>query len=202
MIRKLLAVFLLLATAAVANAELRWGATAGINISNFKFKQDLLDPKTGVGCNIGAMGEIMIPGIGFGIDFGLRYNMHGSKINFGKWPVWSDDFGDEQVTLHTLQIPLDLRFKYTRFNGFENILAPFVYVGPVFSFTIAHSDVKALEYPAGSIGLQFGLGAELFKHFQISAGYHLGLTYEIRTVKLDNFSARANYWTVNAAYFF
>jgi len=203
MIKKLISLILLLSAAVCANAELRWGATAGVNISDFKFKQDLLDPKTGVGFNVGAMGEVMIPGIGFGIDFAVRYNMHGGKINFGKWPVWSTDgFDTENVVLHTIQLPLNLRFKYTRFNGFEDYLAPFVYAGPVFSFTVAHSDVKALQYPAGSVGVQFGLGAEILKHFQISAGYHLGLTYEIRTVKLDNFSARSNYWTVNVAYLF
>ena len=35
--------------------------------------------------------------------------------------------------LHMLEIPLHLRFKWTRMNGLEDYIAPFVYGGPDFS---------------------------------------------------------------------
>ena len=66
----------------------------------------------------------------------------------------------------------------------------------------AHGGNAPLEYPAGSVGVQVGLGAELFQRLQVSLSYTWGLTYEIRTIKLDNFSARSQHWGVNVAWFF
>lgn len=201
--RLIAAVMLFIGVAAPASAEFRWGPTAGVNFSNFHFKQKLIDTDMAVGPNAGLMGEIMIPGIGFGVDFALKYNMHGANVHFGQKEVWaSDGYGTEKVRLHTLEVPVNLRFKWTRMNGLENYIAPLAYVGPVFNFTLGHSDVKALEYPGACVGVQCGLGVELMRRLQISAGYYWGLTYEIRTVKLDNFSAQPRSWVVNAAWLF
>ena len=173
------------------------------NYSDFYWKQDLVSSKGTSGFQAGLVGEVMIPGIGFGIDFGLLYNMHGGKVDFGERPVWSTDgYGNESVWLHQLSVPLHLRFKYTRFGGLERTIAPFAYAGPEFNFTLGHGGNAPLEYPAGSVGVQVGLGAELFQRLQVSLSYTWGLTYEIRTIKLDNFSARSQHWGVNVAWFF
>lgn len=212
---RIIAAFVLIAFASVsAQAAFRWGPTAGVNFSTMHWKQDLVTTEMSVGPNVGAMGEIMIPGIGFGVDFAVKYNMHGANVNFREKYVWSyDNIGNEKVRIHTLEIPVNLRFKWTRMNGFENYLAPFVYGGPIFEFTVGHSKVegtdpnngapvKCLEYPAGCIGLQCGGGVELFKRFQLSAGYYWGMTYQIRTIKLDNFSAQPRGAVINFAVLF
>lgn len=184
--------------------QVRWAPVVGMNVSTFTFRQNLLDVHQSVGGSVGLMGELMFPGIGIGMDFGLQYNLHGAKMNFGDFPVWSADGykSQEQCWLHTIQIPVNIRFKYTRLNGVEDIIAPFVYAGPLFSLTVGHNRLDALEYPGGCINLQCGLGAELWKSWQISAGYYWGVTYEIRTRKLDNYSARPQGWRVQVAYFF
>ena len=64
-----------------ASAEFRWGPTAGVNISKYTYKQALFNVDHSVGGGAGIMGELMFPGIGFGIDLGLNYNMHGSKLH-------------------------------------------------------------------------------------------------------------------------
>ena len=143
----------------------------------------------------------MFPGIGIGMDIGLQYRMHGSKLNFSEYPVF-EPTGDKTSYLHTLIIPIDIRFKYTRLGGLEDKIAPLVYGGPVFSLTIGHNKVPPLEYPGGCFGLQCGLGAEVYKHWQVSAGYYWGMTYEVRTRKLDNYSARCQGWQVKVAYLF
>lgn len=56
--------------------------------------------------------------------------------------------------------------------------------------------------PVGSVGIQFGLGGEFLEHIQLSASYVLGVTYSVRTVKLDNISGRTSYWSVNLACLF
>lgn len=189
--------------AVAASAEFRWGPTAGINISTYNFKQDLIEVDQSVGGSVGVMGELMFPGIGFGIDFGLNYNLHGAKLHLGDKYVWSSDgYGTEQSYLHTLEIPINLRFKYTNLNGIERKIAPFVYAGPVFSIIAGHNNLEALDYSGGSVMIQCGLGAEVFEHFQVSAGYCWGMTYETRTVKLENFSSKSQGWRVNFTYLF
>lgn len=197
---------LILATAAISTfAEFRCGPMIGINGSSLYWRQDLVTTHYKIGGNAGFFGELMIPGIGFGIDLGLRYQLNGAKVNFGERPIWSgapDFMGNEDVWFHTIQIPLDLRFKYTRLDGVERIVAPFVFAGPVFTFNVATSKIPVIEHPAGTVEIQVGAGAELWEHLQISGGYYFGVSYQVRTIKLDNFTARPQGWFVNAAWLF
>lgn len=186
-----------------AGAEFRWGPTAGVNISNYYWKQDLIGNHQLVGPQAGVQCEVMIPGIGFGIDFGLRYQMTGATVDFADQKVWAADGIDNmKVWNHMIQIPLNLRFKWTRMEGLEQYIAPFAYAGPVFNFNVAATKTPALEHPAGWLALQVGIGGEIFERIQLSAGYLWGVSYLQRTVKLDNFSSRAQGWLVNVAYFF
>lgn len=186
-----------------ASAEFRWGPTIGWNTSNFYWKQPLLKSSQKSGFQAGLMGELMIPGIGFGIDMAARYAYHESSINLGDYPIWSNDgYENGNLKLHRLEIPLNLRFKWTRMDGFEHYAAPFAFVGPVFAFNLSQSKCDAIEHPAGSVGVQFGLGGEFLEHIQLSASYIWGTCYDIRTVKLDNNSARNSSWTINLSYLF
>ena len=203
MIKKITVLLLLAEIAGVANAKLRVGPTAGVNFSSLYWKQHLLKVDGTVGADAGLMAEIMIPGIGFGVDASLLYNMHGGRVHFGDRFVWSSSgIGTENVVLHTVQIPINLRFKYTRLQGFEDYLAPLVYAGPVFSFTAGHNRVEPLAYTSGYVGVQCGIGVELFRHTQLSGGYYWGLTREIKTLKLVNFSARPQGWNIRLTYLF
>jgi hypothetical protein len=201
--KKILVAILMMVCISPAVAQFRWGPTVGVNISEYNFKQSLITVDQSAGCNVGIMTELMFPGIGFGVDFGLMYNLHGAKLHLGEKEVWrADGFGTEQSWIHSLQIPFNLRFKYTRLNGLEDKIAPFVYGGPVFSLTVGHNNLDALEYSGGAFMLQCGIGAEIYRHYQITAGYCWGMTYETRTLKLDNFSARSRGWKVGLNYLF
>lgn len=203
--RKILLIFLISLISLSAAAEFRCGPIIGVNGSSLYWKQDLVTTHYKIGGSAGILGELMIPGVGFGVDIGLRYQLNGAKVNFGERPVWSqepDNMGNEDVWIHTIQIPLNLRFKYTRLDGLERIVAPFVYGGPVFTFNVATSNLPVIEHPGGTIDLQIGAGAELWEHLQISGGYYWGVSYQVRTIKLDNFSARPQGWFVNAAWLF
>lgn len=203
MLKKILVIAVVLATSLAASAEFRWGPTLGVNFNKFHWKQSLAPTSMLTGFQAGVAGEIMIPGIGFGIDVGLHYNMHGSKVNFGDFPIWSaDGIKNQNVWEHVLEIPFNLKFKWTRMNGFEQYLAPFVFGGPTFNFHIASNDQPALEHPEAYVGMQCGAGVEILERYQLSAGYLWGISYEIRTKKLDNYSAQPRGWFVNVAYFF
>lgn len=190
-------------TSLCASAEFRWGPTAGVNFSTFHWKQDIAKTTMRTGFDVGLAGELMIPGIGFGVDMGIHYNLHGAHVAFGEHKVWSiDGIENQNVWLHTLEIPLNLKFKWTRLNGLERIIAPLIYVGPVFNFTLATNDAPAIETPAGYVAIQLGGGAELFERFQISGGYSWGVSYQLRTIKLDNYSAQPRGGFIRLAYFF
>lgn len=199
--KKLISALFILLFSLSASAQFRWGPTAGFNYSKYYFKQKLISVDASPGFSAGVMGELMFSGIGLGMDFGLNYEMHGSRLGLGEKLVWSaDGYGTEQSTLHTIQIPVNLRYKFTNLNGMEQKIAPFAYGGPVFDIIAGHNKLEALEYSGGSVALQVGIGAEILKQFQVSAGYYWGMTYEVRTVKLDNFSARSQGWTVRLTY--
>lgn len=186
-----------------SHAEFRYGANVGAGFTTLDFKQDLVTVDDIVGPRIGVEGEMMFPGIGFGIRVGVLYAMKGAKIDLGSRKIWAvDGYGKENLYLHTLEIPLNLEFKWTRMNGFEDHIAPFIYGGPVFSFNIAHSSCKAMEYPFGSIGLRAGFGLEIQKRWQVAGSYTWGATYSTKAIKLENYSARNKYWAVSATYFF
>ena len=201
--KKYILITFLVFSTLVASAEFRWGPTAGVNFSTLHWKQNLTKTSMRTGFDAGLAAELMIPGIGFGIDLGLRYNMHGAKFNFGDHKIWAiDGIQNQNVWLHTLEIPLNLKFKWTRMNGFERTLAPFVYGGPVFNFTLGTNDAPALEHPLGYVAVQVGAGVELFEHYQISGGYSWGVSYQVRTIKLDNYSAQPRGGFIQLAYFF
>ncbi|MCH5224268.1 MAG: outer membrane beta-barrel protein [Muribaculaceae bacterium] len=201
--RKYIIAALLSLLTLTASAEFRWGPTAGVNFSTLHWKQKIADTSHLTGFSAGLAGELMIPGIGFGIDLALKYNLHGAHVDFGDHKIWAiDGIKNQNVWLHTLEIPLNLKFKWTRMNGVERIIAPFVYGGPVFNFTLGTNDAPAIEHPAGYVAIQVAGGAELFEHYQISAGYSWGVSYQVRTIKLDNYSAQPRGAFINLAYFF
>lgn len=207
MIRKryawILALAIAIGCAFSANAQFRFAGVAGANYSDLKMRQDLIGTSQMGGFEAGVIGELMFPGIGLGMDLGLLYNMSNSRLNLGERLIWSSQgYGNEHLMLHQINIPLHLRFKYTRLGGLEEIIAPFVYGGPDFYILAGHSKCEAIEWGGGYFGLSAGGGVELWKRWQLSASYTWGLTYAFRTQLLSDFNARTRMWTVRLAYFF
>lgn len=208
--RVLYLIIILSAICPAISAQFRYGPIAGVTISNFTFKQDLVAVDQAVGFQGGLQGELMFPGIGFGIDLGLMYNQAGAFVDLGDRKIWaSQGFERERVMIHNILIPVHVRFKWTRMDGLEDYIAPFVYGGPDFQIQCGHNKVQGYEgvanpfkYSGGDLGLTAGLGVELFKKCQVSASYTWGMTYSLKTKLLDNFSARTNQWSVRVAWLF
>ena len=212
---------MILARTFTADAETRWGIVAVGNYSNLKFNQDLISVDKGFGGGAGLMGEIIIPGIGSlvkpfvttGPSFAFlvskkninEFIKNKSNVHLGERPVWRNDgFGNETLCNHTIDIPLNLKFKYSNLNGIENIIAPLAYVGP--SFTVHVGDgskgADAMSYKRIAFGIHVGAGCELFRRVQVSASYTWGITKTLSTIKLDDFEAKNKYWRLQVAYMF
>lgn len=196
------------AGASKVSAQMRWGVTAGADITDLKWSQETLrldkfDSKNSLGYFAGIIGEYEIPGIGFGVDLGLQYVQRGATMNLGDFKVWqSDGYGDERSYLHYLDIPIHLRFKYMHLNGFERKLAPFVFAGPDIGILLAHNLPDSFEYKSVQLGLEVGLGVEIFRNFQLSGSYTWDVTGTMKAKKLDNFTANNRTWKIALAYFF
>ena len=186
-----------------ASAQFRYGPMLGIDITNLKFRQDLITVDKSVGFSTGIATEMMFPGIGFGVSSGIFYEQRGATLNLGEKLVWaSQGYGKERSYLHYIEIPIHLRLKYTRLNGMEDYVAPFVFGGPSFSILAAHSNVKALKYAGGEMGLTVGLGVEIFKNWQVQASRTWGMVYAVKTKLLDDFSAKNRTWDIRVVYLF
>lgn len=194
---------------ALTFAQFRWAPVVGVTFNNLKFKQQLVDVRGNIGAEAGITGELMFPGIGFGIDFGLLYNMEGAKVNLGSRTIWaSEGITDDDLRIHTLQIPVHLRFKWTRMNGLEDIVAPFVYGGPEIGIYAGNSGQRLTDgadpfkYAGADLGLAVGGGFEFFRRWQVSCQYTWGMTFITKTVKLEDYSARNRQLAVRVAYLF
>ena len=203
--RKHISLFVLLAAmfcSLTATAQFRYGPMVGVNLTDLKFSQKLFKVDPAVGFQAGLGTELMFPGIGFGINSGILYEMRGANLHLGDREIWkSQGYGKEHSYLHYVAVPINLRFKWTRMNGLEDYFAPYIYGGPVFSLLVGHSKIGALDYARGDVGLTAGLGFELFKNWQVQASYTWGITYAERTRLLDDFSAKNRSWNLSFIYY-
>ena len=201
----MLAIAVLTALSAFAQPERRWGVTIGGNYNTIHFKQsDIFDSDPMFGGSVGVTGDLMIPGVGFGVDASLLYTLRQGKVHFGDKRAWeSQGIETQAVRLHYIDIPINLKFRYSRLNGVENTIMPFIYAGPTFSILAGHNKVNdALSYTAVNVLLHAGIGMELFNRVQISGGYSFSVGQNLKTKILDEHVAKQRTWFVQATYFF
>lgn len=189
--------------AVVASAQFRYAPVVGYNNTTLDFNQKLIDVKSVSGFRAGVTGELMFPGIGFGLDVGALYAMQGAEINLGQKEIWaSEGYGKSRLYLHNLEIPVNLKFKWTRMQGLEDYIAPYVFGGPTFSFLLAHSDIKAFHYNVLTLGLQAGIGFEIYRRWHIQGSFNWGMSNAVRSIKLDDYAATNRTWSISVMRYF
>ncbi|MDE5607979.1 MAG: PorT family protein [Muribaculaceae bacterium] len=186
-----------------ASAQFRYGPTVGIDLTTLRFSQDLFTVDKSLAYQAGVQAEMMFPGIGFGIDFAALYSQKGATLDLGQREIWAgENVGRTRSYLHYLEIPVNLRFKWTRMSGLEDYIAPYVFGGPTFGFLLAHNKVPAFEYAGADLGVQCGLGFEIKQRWQVQGSYTWGMTYAIKATKLLDFVGRNRSWQIRVAYMF
>lgn len=149
-----------------AEAQLKFGAKAGINLSSigttdFGDMGSMIDSRTGF--QVGPMMELMVPILGVGADVSILYSQRGAKI------------GGKTVKSDFLEIPLNLKWKF----GLP-IVKAFVAAGPYVGFRLGDVSWGALKNQYNdksfSAGLNIGAGVEVLSYLQVGANYTLGLT--------------------------
>ena len=200
----ILCVSVLMPAQMLAQTSSRWGVTVGGNYNNIHFKQKkLMETSDAFGPVAGVMGELNFAGVGFGIDAGLLYSLRSGKVNYGDHVTWSSQGLDNELChMHYLDVPLHLKFKYHRLDGVENTIMPLVYAGPTFSFLLGKNLAEVNQYKPVSVQIQVGIGAELFRHWQLQVGYGFYVTESLRTRLLDENVARNRGWNATLTYYF
>lgn len=195
----------LMSIATDSHAETRWGISAGLNYNTIHFKQtDLFSSKGQLGGDVGVMGQLLSPGGSFGFDLSLLYSMRNGTLSMGDKKIWaSQGLGKENCMLHYIDIPIHLKYRFNKLNGFENTLTPLIFAGPVVSFLAGHNKMAdQLKYVKVSTSLQFGIGGELFNKVEVKAGYRFGIAQALSTKLLDENTAKNRTFFVTATYFF
>lgn len=199
----LITVMLLTSAAATAQTTSRWGITAGANINEVHFKQsDIVPSVRAWGPQVGVTGEMNFGSAGFGVDAGLLYTLKQGKVNYGSRTMWSSvGAGNEMVSMHYVDVPLHLKFKWRRLGGMETTFMPLLYVGPQFSF-LAHGSKGYLnDYSPVSVYLDMGAGVELMERLQLRAGYNFSIGQSFHTKLLDENVAKNRTWYFNVTWF-
>jgi len=199
----LLATLLLMAATATAQTTSRWGITAGATINEVHFKQHDIVPSTRAwGPQLGVTGEMNFSGIGFGVEASALYTRKQGKVNYGEKTIWSSiGAGNETVSMHYLDVPLHLKFKWHRLGGLESTIMPLAYFGPQFSFLMHGNHGDLNKYTPVSVYLDMGIGCELKERIQLRGGYNFSIGQSFHTKMLDENVAKNRTWYFNVTYF-
>ena len=199
----LITVLLVIAAAATGQTTSRWGITAGATINEVHFKQsDIVPSKRAMGPQLGVTGEMNFSGIGFGVEGSLLYTLKQGKVNYGDRTVWSTlGAGNETVSMHYLDVPLHLKFKFNRLGGAESTIMPMAFVGPQFSFLMHGNHGELNKYSPVSVYLDMGIGCELMERVQLRGGYNFSVGQSFHTKVLDDNVAKNRTWYFNLTWF-
>lgn len=192
-----------------ANAELRFGIKAGLNLNSLHLNDLKLNnlnnyiSDNGTGWTAGVMGEYMAPIIGLGVDVSLMYTRMNADVD-----IFND--GHYEGTLKNsnfLQIPINLKYRF-KLPVVGSLLAPYIFTGPDFAFKLGKNTFQDLKTRTCQVAWNLGVGLQLFNHLQISGSYAFGINNIVGHVAgqyvntTDNVKAKNNYWTISAAYLF
>ena len=197
--KKILLVLLLgVMCAGVADAKLRFGLKAGLNVNHLSTNKEMFDKNNQAGWTAGLMTECQLPLIGLGFDLSVMYARMNSEIL-----VQTEDGLLSEPNKNFIEIPVNLKYKIS-LPVVGSIISPYIFTGPSFGFKLDKSTISEFKTKTFQAVWNVGLGLEFVKHLQIGASYGFGMN---NIVKLAYNSANPvtyhnNYWTVTAAYLF
>ena len=203
--KKFFTLVVLLATMAVAaQAQVKFGVKGGLNLTNMKFDNSIIDKSNQTGFFIGPTLNFTLPVVGLGIDASALYDQRSAKI----------EGSDDKLKQQSIQIPINLRYGF----GLGNTASFYIFAGPQFGFNIGDKSANivdnSLEWRLkdSNLSANVGVGLMLLNHLQVSANYNvaLGTTGETNVVNSTLSTAgniltgktKANAWQLSVAYFF
>lgn len=200
-LKRIILALMALTVCFAADAGIRFGVKAGLNVNNLHFNQSLFDAKNRAGFTGGVMTEIMIPVVGIGFDASLMYTRMNSRdyVNTSYDNVEEVQFGKDFI-----EIPVNVKYKLS-LPAIESLIKPYVYTGPTFAFKLNKNTIEYMKARTCQVAWNIGLGIELIKHLQVQASYGFGINNVAQYTELvstEKLKVKNNYWTVTAAWLF
>ena len=116
-----------------AQAQLKFGVKAGLNVSKASLDKGVLSADNRTGFFVGPMAEFTLPVIGLGVDAALLYDNKSVKVGA--------EGESASSTLHYIDIPINV--KYT--IGLGSLASVYGATGPQFSYNIGNKKWNAVE---------------------------------------------------------
>ncbi len=200
----LIALLVAATTSFTANAELRFGAKAGVGLNTLSFDK-AVDNVISVSNRTGFTGGVMLewesPIPGLCIDGAAQYTHR--SVDTGK--------GMTMFKRDYMSIPVNVKYKLN-IVGIHQTVSPFVFTGPEFAFLVSKdNDGTGTNFSKTSASWNIGAGVELLRHLQVSVAYGMGLNKSIKNAfenvmtggKLEQqVNGTDRMWTIQAAVLF
>ena len=196
-----------MAFAMPSNAQIKFGITGGLNLSNVSTKDVNASIESRTGFFVGPTVKLTLPVVGLGLDAAALYDQREGKASEG---TESKTFKSQSI-----QIPINIRYGF----GLGSLAELFFFAGPQFGFNVGGKEsVEDIYLQAKSewslkssnLSANAGLGITVLNHLQAKLNYNfaLGKTGEFKVTDLTNNqertygSATFNSWQISLAYFF
>lgn len=204
--RIFIAMALIMAFGVSANAQIKFGAKAGIVVNDLKFDKDIVSTDNRVGFTGGLMMEVNIPIVGLGVDASVMYVRRSSEISYMVANANGDEtLNSDKINNDYIEVPINLKYKFSLPIA-GNFVAPYLFTGPSFAFLTSKEAIgDAVKNKKFDLSWNFGAGVQILNKVQIGASYGLGLTKAAEAVsdaKGAGVDVKNRCWTITAAYLF
>lgn len=182
----------------VANAQLRFGVKAGLNLNSIHLNNAsaTFGDDNKCGYTLGVMTEFQVPLIGLCFDLSAMYTRMNTEL--------TQDHIDKNIGKDFLEIPLNIKYKFG-LPIVGSIISPYLLTGPAVAVKLNKNNkgADALQTKGVQAVWNVGVGVELVKHLQIQGSYGFGMNNIAKHwTETTQVKAKNNYWTVTAAYLF
>lgn len=193
--KKLLSTLMVIACLALAipaQAQIKFGVKAGLNVSKLHLSENIVSKDNRAGFFVGPTAEFTLPLLGLGIDGSVLYNQFGVDSEEGT------------STKKSIEIPINLRWTV----GFSSLVGAYVAVGPQFGFNIGDRWFDEIcEFKKNTTSFNVGAGLKLLGHLQVGANYNFALKdngkiHDDDIEDLATIGFKQNTWQVSVAYLF
>lgn len=193
--KKLLSTLMVIACLALAipaQAQIKFGVKAGLNVSKLHLSENIVSKDNRAGFFVGPTAEFTLPLLGLGIDGSVLYNQFGVDSEKGT------------STKKSIEIPINLRWTV----GFSSLVGAYVAVGPQFGFNIGDRWFdEVCEFKKNTTSFNVGAGLKLLGHLQVGATYNFALKdngkiHDDDIEDLATIGFKQNTWQVSVAYLF
>lgn len=159
-----------LMTSSVADAQIRFGVKAGLNLSSLSLTSSNLtwDFKHQAGFHVGAVVDFKVPLAGLGADISVLYDQRNFKTSNGDGTFSNDK-------LKYLSFPINIKYTF----GFDEVASLYLATGPQFSFNLDNGSFTLEDLGRSWKAKNFdfywnvGIGFTVINHIR------LGYTYNI-----------------------